>query len=271
MGLLRNGSSFAASPTRFMGGISTLSLDSVRLRQFGERRNFWAGEATRDAQQNAFPPGYLHPTAWRIAPKPGGLSSHKRAQGTSTATATLAEGRALAVTTDGTSTVTGTLSAIYAMVGTSDGVATVTGTISISVSLTGAVAGVGAATGTLSAIFSMTGTAAGTSTATAPPNYLVNIAGSVELTTVDAGALTANEVASAVWQSAAASFDTAATMGRKVNDAGAAAAHRIELDPITGVLTVYEADGTTVRSTFNILDRNSDPSVTEQLKREPVS
>jgi len=269
MGLLRNGSSFAASPTRFMGGISTLSLDSVRLRQFGERRNFWAGEATRDAQQNAFPPGYLHPTAWLIAPKPGGLSSHKRAQGTSTATATLAEGRALAVTTDGTSTVTGTLSSIYAMVGTSDGVATATGTLSISVSLTGTSTGVGTATGTLSAIFSMTGTAAGTSTATAPPNYLVNISGSVELTTVDAGALTAEDIKSAVWGAAAASFDTAATMGRALNDSKAAASNRMVLNYSTGVLTIYEADGVTARATFTMRDRNGDASSTEQMEREP--
>ena len=116
----------------------------------------------------------------------------------------------------------------------------------------------------------MTGTAAGTSTATAPPNYLVNISGSVELTTVDAGALTASEVASAVWQSAAASFDTAATMGRALNDSAAAASNRMVLDYATGVLTIYETDGVTARATFQMRDRNGDASSTEQMEREPT-
>lgn len=271
MALLRNGSIYATTSARLSGGISYLSLDSPRRGAFINRRGWWNSEATRDAQQNAFPPGYLHPTAWLLAPVAGGGASRNRAQGTSTTTATGTMGLDGVATAAGVATTTATASVIYFAAGTAAGVATTTAAAVVGLSGSGSAAGVATTAATWTLRQAASGSAAGVATTTAARTYYQAASGSVELTTVDAGALTANEVASAVWQSAAASFDTASTMGRKVNDAGAAAAHRIELDPITGVLTVYEADGTTVRSTFNILDRNSDPSVTEQLKREPVS
>lgn len=272
MGHLRNGSLYHGGPTRFAGGISYLTLNSTRVSQFGAHRNFWAGEATNtaEARRNGFPVGYSHPTTWILPPQQGGMSSRDRASGTATSDATLAEGRALDATEAGTSSTSATLSAVYELAGTSAGVASTSADASLAVAVEATAAGTTTTSAALTYLQAMSATAAGTSTATAPPEHLVELEASVEFTTVGADTLTANEIAAAVWDSVATSFDSSGTMGRLLNDSGAAAANKIELDYLTGVLTVYAADGTTVRSTFQMRDRNGDASSTEQMTREPT-
>ena len=224
--------------------VSFIGHDQV----FGSwRRSAFGQDVT--ARQYGMPPGYNGQAAWQQPWSTGGAASIDRARGVATTTAT------------GTMGLEGT--------GSAAGVATTTATAVVGLSASGSAAGVATTTATWGAYQAASGSAAGVATGTATRTYYQAASGSVELTTVDAGALTAEDIKSAVWGAAAASFDTAATMGRALNDSKAAASNRMVLNYSTGVLTIYEADGVTARATFTMRDRNGDASSTEQMEREP--
>lgn len=244
--------------------VSFIGHDQV----FGSwRRSAFGQDVT--ARQYGMPPGYNGQAAWQQPWSTGGAASIDRARGVATTTATGTMGLEGTGSAAGVATTTATASVIYFAEGTAAGVATTTAAAVVGLSASGSAAGVATTTATWGAYQAASGSAAGVATGTATRTYYQAASGSVELTTVDAGALTAEDIKSAVWGAAAASFDTAATMGRALNDSKAAASNRMVLNYSTGVLTIYEADGVTARATFTMRDRNGDASSTEQMEREP--
>lgn len=82
MALIGNGLRQSYSPAVRLGQASTYVIDRQGWNQPGARRNFYAGEATvisgaSVANKSAFPMGYLHPGAWLLPIKPGGMASSR--------------------------------------------------------------------------------------------------------------------------------------------------------------------------------------------------
>jgi len=167
MALIRNGANVLSSLSRFTVQAGAYGLRSV-FDTGGKRFAFGAGEHTVSGVTNraAKPHGALHPIAWQLPIKAGGLSSHNEAQGSSTATLSLASGRNIAATADGTSTAQATLQLVVSLAGTAAGSASVSGNVVASLAAAGSTAGSCTAGATIGALAWAYGTAAGSCTAT---------------------------------------------------------------------------------------------------------
>lgn len=72
---------------RVLGAPSYLTQQQSNWFRHGAKRNFYSGEATvvggaSIASKAAIPSGYVHPVAWVLAPKPGGMVSRALIRGT---------------------------------------------------------------------------------------------------------------------------------------------------------------------------------------------
>jgi hypothetical protein len=79
--LVGNGMRFGGQPMRTMGGASAGSQERARWLLSGALRNFYAGEASVSAT-SAIPNGHLHPSAWILPTKPGGMATYTSTYGT---------------------------------------------------------------------------------------------------------------------------------------------------------------------------------------------
>lgn len=137
-----------------------------------------AGDTThRNEHFSAKPNGYYPPGAWALPDTAGGLSSHNQAVGTSTATATILDGRALAGTAAGTSTAEATGQLTTSAAGTAAGTSTATASVTAALNATGTAAGTSTASADLVAKGNMAGTAAGSCTPTATLTGIGALAG----------------------------------------------------------------------------------------------
>jgi len=144
---------------------------------------------------SSIPSGYGYPHAIALPITAGAISSHKKAEGSSTATLTLIS---LKGTIAGTSTATGAINAVLAVEGTAPGSCTVTGTLTAKGNLFSSAAGVASNNVTLTAIGILQG---------------------ISSTTEE---LSPSALATALWNAAAADYNQSGTMGEKLNDAGSA-------------------------------------------------
>jgi hypothetical protein len=167
--LLGNRSVLLKSPGRFLSGTIASS----------ERSNFFRPGNYRSAAYealSAIPYGYVV-GAWHLPKLGGAVSSTNNAESTSTATGTLAGGKAVAGTAASTSTATGTGQLISAVSGTAASTSTATLDVYATKALSGTAASTSTATLVKSALAWATGTAASTSTATLVRYATGNIAG----------------------------------------------------------------------------------------------
>lgn len=186
-------------------------------------RNLTAGQGITD-DKVGYPSGARHPVAWMMPQKAGALSSHNEAQGSSTATLSMASGINIAGQSDGISTALATLQLVVSMQGTAAGIATVTGNILAALGMSGTAAGTSTATGQKNALAWGVGVAAGTSTAT-----LTSYATGQLVGTTEESGLTNTGIANSVWAALAAANNTAGTMGELLNSAGAGGATTDEI------------------------------------------
>lgn len=161
------------------------------------------------------PIGALHPSSWMLPQKPGALSSHNEAQGSSTTTLSLASGRNIAASADGASTTQATLQLVVSLAGTSAGSAAVSGNVAASLTAAGSTAAVSTAAATISALAWAYGTTEGGCAASLTPYATGRLYGSISPFTE----LSPENLAASVWESLAASFNDAGTMGNKLNTA----------------------------------------------------
>jgi hypothetical protein len=213
------------------------------------------------ANKSAYPDGYRHPYTWAMAPKAGGMAARFELVGTGEVSASIAGGVGIEAALDGTGAVVASLGALAGLIAALDGSGTLTADASGLVEIAAALVGSGAITAdmgllvglvaTLSGVGSLTGdmtgaaalTAAlagtgdlvplltatsdiiaslvGTSSMTATPSALGQM--SATLTVAEAAdPLSPSALAAAVWNALAASFNTAGTMGNKLNSASSA-------------------------------------------------
>lgn len=90
-----------------------------------------------------------------------------------------------------------------------------------------------------------------------------------DLTVENLSSTALQQIVSALLGAIVANYDDAETVGRVLNNMEAVNDNRIKLNKTTGVLTIYESDGVTVRKTFQIKDANGNPSSTQQYDRIP--
>src|SRR5574343_1634819 len=106
MALICNAYRLGQFPHRLSGSVTTI-YNGMGVRDMaltGRLRNITAGEGIT-SDRVGIPMGVRHPLAWVMPQKPGELSAHNQAIGSSTATLTMVYGRNVSGTSAGVATV----------------------------------------------------------------------------------------------------------------------------------------------------------------------
>lgn len=220
--LLGNYTVLAKNPGRAFGG-TTVSGERGSWNKSGPARGLYCPNsvATNENQKNGIPNGYRPPYSWVIAIKDGGMSTYTIINGLGTITnGNLAGGKNATASLTGSGTITtAQMGLIVSAVATLLGSGTLTGEVIGKLDAVATLAGSGSLTGALEAFGNVIASLTGTGTITsALPSALGNIEASIIIG--EQGALTPDGLAAAVWNTLAADFDTAGTMGEKLNSAG---------------------------------------------------
>lgn len=169
--LIGNGVRLGMNPGRLLGGAHIISLARASWGDGGAQRCWFAGQGTiadggaSVADRNGSPSGYLHPAAWMLPQKPGGMASRGRIVGTGGITdANLAGGlNAEAALTGSGDIVNAALGLIVSMVANLTGTATLSADITGKLEATADLAGSGDLVGALGAIADLGASLSGTS------------------------------------------------------------------------------------------------------------
>jgi hypothetical protein len=236
MGLLQNGRLEAQYPVRLNGGI--LTGEQMMFGQKLEKNlNKYIGEASL-AQFNSKPVGYNPNTTWSPNKKSGGLGLYNGALGSgSVSSANLAGGRNAEATLAGSGEISNAamgliLNAVATLAGTGSLNANIAGKLEAVATLSGS-GDINAALGALAGLTATlvgSGTVASSSTLTGKGNMSADITPFTDLSP--------QNLAAAVWNALAASFEESGTMGQKLNAAGTAG------DPWTASVPGAYAPGT---------------------------
>jgi len=205
-----------ANPGRRFSGIT----DPSRWYKGGSTMAFYYGDSSIPTvtDKSSYPNGYRPPSSFILAPKAGGLSSHK-------ATTISFDDNALLVAGlpgSGSTTITFTQTATGGLIVSGEGSASIT--LSPTGTILSVAAGTGSATITLSGsalIGALAGLSA-TASITLTPTATINAIGYLEGLSTSETEFSANALAQAVWNALASDFNDAGTMGKLLNDASAA-------------------------------------------------
>lgn len=217
--LLGNYNYWNANPGRAIGG----PTDPTIWRKFGSKNNFYYGDAHVDNEtdKSAFNNGYALHSAWHLSPKAGGLSTFNEINGTGSLTiSSLAMGKALATNLTGAGDITPpSLSLVVSMVASIAGIGSLSASMVGTIQLAAGLIGAGDLTAGLSllanCVAALTGNGSVTSTLRGTASLEANIY-------VNQSEATVQDLVAGVWNALAAEFNTAGTMGEKLNDAGSA-------------------------------------------------
>lgn len=215
MGLLGNYSVILKSCGNYVSG-ATISDNRSNWNTSGRSRRYYFGAY---GQKNALPNGYRMPSSWVMAQKSGELSIYNGLSLDNNLSLTLAGGKNttadLTINLDITSAQLGLIVSAVAdlamaisVTSSLTGIASASSDLSMSVSVTSALTALGALVSNLTSNVTLNGTT------TAIGEMSADI---TSLTT-----LSPENLAVAVWNSIAANFNNAGTMGEKLNDAGSA-------------------------------------------------
>lgn len=214
--LLANYNVFNSSPGRAIGGVT----DPTYFFKGGSLNLHYVGDAviSGETDKASFGVGYRPPYSWVLAPKEGGLSSHRQstidldtsgvaaaglpASGSSTITFTVTGTGGLIVSGSGTATITFSESATLISVASAAGVSTITFTATGSI---GANAGI-----------------SGSSTITISGSTISYAIGYLSGTASNETEFSPDNLARAVWDAIATSYNLPGTMGEKLNAASSA-------------------------------------------------
>lgn len=171
-------------------------------------------------RRDSFPTGTNPPACYILGDKGALLSSTNTTNGVGTLTGNAAMGRAIAAGLTGTGTITNAnLSLIIQLAcNTLTGSGTLTASMSGLVQLASSLAGSGSLTASLKLIAYITSTLTGSGSVSATLRGTASLEADITPFTT----LSPENLAASVWNSLAASFNSAGTMGEKMNDAGSA-------------------------------------------------
>lgn len=168
--------------------------------------------------KSSIPAGTRHPVAWQMPQKAGGLASHNNTKLTFSDAANAVMGFPATGSTTLTFTVDGTGGLIVSGSGSATLTFTPTATLLSIAAASGSSTITFAPAANIGALAGLTGSATLTFTPTAI-NYAI---GYLSGTSTNETEFSAEALAAAVWEAAASSFNTAGSMGEKLNDAGSA-------------------------------------------------
>jgi hypothetical protein len=292
MALLGNMDVFDKNPARGVGGQS-LACNRPNSNRNGSQRNMYSAEFNYSFnQKNGIAVGYVPPYCYKIAMKSGGMATFKFVTGSGAVVSANLAGGLNASTTSGGVAGTGDITNAQGALIVS-AVAALTGSVTLTASMIGkleavaALTGSGDLTGALGALASLLASLSGSGTLTADTVAKAFMSAAINVT---GDVLTTANVADAIWNALAASYNTAGTMGNKLNSAASAGdpwstalpgsyaagsagyilgtmsgasyaqaqlilkilRNKTATDPATGIMTVYDDDGVTPLFTANI-------------------
>lgn len=231
--LLGNFNVYNKNPGHEIGGTTNVAA----WFKGGTLMNFYLGDAVVSGQTNkaSFNVGYLPPYSWVLAPKGGGLSSHRNTTITVSQTGLLAGGLPGSGTTTITFTPTGTGGLIVSGSGSASITFSATGTI-LSIA-----SGSGSATVTLSgsALIGALAGLSGQSTVTLTPAGLIGAIGYLSGVSSSECEFSIDNLARAVWDAMVLEHTQTGSFGEAIQAALAAAG-----DPWGTALPGTYADGT---------------------------
>lgn len=215
--LLGNFNQFNKNPGRAIGGPS----DPTRWFKAGSMMHFYSQNPNEvDVEKSSFPNGYTPPYSWVLAPTAGGIST-SLVSGSGSVSTTLYGAKFMVGPLAGSGSISDANTSLIV-----NAIATLTASGAISsaglnatAQMTTTLAATGDLVGALTALGHIVATlnAAGSLSAT---NYAI---GHISATIGDVStSLTAAQVAQEVWNSLAADYTTAGTMGKALSDAGGA-------------------------------------------------
>lgn len=214
MGLIGNRNVVFRVPVRNLGG--TIANRAGAWDRVSKRGRSM-GEAFTD-QRIAYPVGYLHPYAFDLPLKPGGVSTFNQAVGTGALAASGAMGKNAEAALEGSGSLAVTGKLVVAAIAALSGAGTIAGAANATLAATAALSGSGTMSGTIGALGGVTAALAGTGSLTAG-NYAT---GTLTADILPYTELSPQSLAAAVWDALAASYNTTGTMGEKLNGAGSA-------------------------------------------------
>jgi hypothetical protein len=248
MALIGNYSVLSKHPGRDIGGGSIgLGQNRSDFNKVSQARGVFSNDAWDE--RSGVPDGYRPPYCWVLPLKDGALAARKNISGEGDLVGAVAGGKNAEAVIAGVGTLSGTAQLIISMVAAIGGSGTISGAalqaflqLEAALSGSGTVAGttVLTALGHLATALGGSGTVAGTTVLTALGTLQADI-------TVTGATLTTANVADAIWNALAASYNTAGTMGAKLNSASAAG------DPWTAPLPGSYADGEAGKIVGNLL------------------
>lgn len=214
MGLIGNRNVAFRVPVRNLGGtIANYSGAWDRVSKRGRSMS----EAFTD-QRIAYPVGYLHPYAFDMPLKPGGMSTFNQAVGTGALAASGDRGVNGIAALTGTGTIAATGGLIVAAVAALAGTCALAGAANATLAATAELSGSGSLTGTIGALGGVIAALAGSGTLAAGSYATGTLAADILPYTE----LSPQSLAAAVWDALASSYNTAGSMGEKLNGAGSA-------------------------------------------------
>lgn len=235
------------TPGRFFGG--DVAQMPAAWGTSGANRNRFVGWAGFDPY-SATPVGYAPGYGWVPPIKSGGIASFNQIQGTGTVfSANLAGGLGAEATLSGSGSISdANMSLIALAVAALSGSGAVSGAIAGALYASATLAGTGDMDGALGALASVVASLSGTGAATAG----VSATGNMEAEITPFTELSPENLARAVWNAVAASYNASGSMGAKLNAAGAAA------DPWGVDLSSYGA-GTAGKELHDLSTTYEDP------------
>ena len=222
MALCSNGNQFCSVGVQHYGaGVALSALPSILVSNFNQTnriRNLTAGEGIT-SELVGLPSGYRHPAAWMMPQKPGALATSARVSFSATGAGALGLNAVASITLD----MAINQAALALVVG---GTASITFSIDLTPAIAGALFAETSFTGVSFTTDAVLGAKSGlgtTITMTFTPTATATANGSISATISGAGeAVTPQSVAAEVWNSVAAVFNAAGTMGNKMNSAASA-------------------------------------------------
>lgn len=221
MGLLSNNYRDTLGAVKFYGATTSNGsypyLNTPGTTMPGASRNIFATDAGLSSLSSK-PAGARHPVAWQMPQKPGGLASHNATFITLEQTGSAVSG----LPGSGSATITFTQTATGGLIVSGSGSASIT--FSETGTLISVAAGSGSATITLSGS-ALIGALAGLSASgsiTLSPTATILAVGYLSGLSTNETEFSADALARAVWDAVATDFNTAGTMGEKLNSASSA-------------------------------------------------
>ena len=226
--LLGNHSVLLKTPGRALSGVSYSTYRSAWGKRGATQNQFMSFDKIA-----AIPSGYRPPYGWGLPLKSGQLSSFTIIGGSGTATGSPAGGRNGEASLSGTGDMTGTGALIVSAIALLTGSGVINNAAALAyLNAAATIAGTGNITGAAQALGFAFAALSGSGSISSVPRAEGELDAALTLTTSEA--LSVDDIASAVWDTAQGQF------------LYAIAHNRVVTDPVSGTFTVYASDDTTV-------------------------